>query len=64
MKKYPDMSEIFRRKSAQRRALAALPFEEKIEIVFKMKARREFIKTGKPVTSENVADKIPDQETN
>jgi len=62
MKNYPDVSEIFQKKAAHRRALAALSFEEKIELVFKMRERREFIKTGKliageTVTGEKVADK-------
>ena len=49
MKKYPDISAIIKKKEAQRRALAALSFEEKIELVFKLKARREFVKAGQIV---------------
>lgn len=32
MKKYPDMTELFRRKEARRRKLATLPIPEKMEI--------------------------------
>ncbi len=49
MKKYPDISEIIKRKEQHRRALAALSFEQKIEIVFKLRARSEFIKTGRAI---------------
>jgi len=52
VKKYPDITELLKNKEAHRRTLAALPFEKKIEIVFnKMKARSEFIKTGRVVSS-------------
>jgi hypothetical protein len=37
---------LLKRKAAHRRALAALPFEEKIEMVFRLQARRRFIKSG------------------
>lgn len=47
MKKYPDISEIIKKKEKHRRSLAALPFEEKIEMVFKLQKRREFIKSGR-----------------
>lgn len=50
MKKYPDMSEIIKKKEAHRRTLAALPFEEKIEMVFKLRKRHEFIKSGRVAT--------------
>ncbi len=46
MKKYPDISEIIKKKETHRRALAALSFEEKMEMVFKLQARREFVKAG------------------
>jgi hypothetical protein len=49
MKKYPDISEVMRRKEKHRRTLAALSFEEKIEIVFKLQERRKFIKSGRVV---------------
>ncbi len=48
-KKYPDISELIKKKEAHRRFLASLSFEEKIEIVFKLKERRDFIKAGKVV---------------
>lgn len=51
MKKYPDITEIIRKKEAHRRALAALPFEQKIEMVFKLKERRELIKSGRAVNN-------------
>ena len=51
MKKYPDVGALMRKKEKHRRSLAALPFEEKIEIVFKLQARREFIKSGRVVSS-------------
>lgn len=49
MKKYPDISAIIKQKEKHRRALAALPFEEKIEMVFKLQKRRKFIKSGRVV---------------
>lgn len=51
MKKYPDISEIIKKKAQHRRSLAALPFEEKIEMVFKLQERRKFIKSGRPVSN-------------
>lgn len=51
MKKYPDIREILKKKEQQRRSLAALPFEKKVEMVFKLRERREFIKSGLVVTS-------------
>lgn len=35
MMKYPDISELLKKKTSRRRRLAALSFEEKIEIVNK-----------------------------
>lgn len=49
MKKYPDISEVIKKKAQHRRSLAALPFEKKIEIVFKLRERRKFIKSGRVV---------------
>jgi len=43
MKKYPDVSEIIKKKEKHRRSLAALPFEEKIEMVFRLRERRKFV---------------------
>jgi DNA polymerase III sliding clamp (beta) subunit (PCNA family) len=51
MKKYPDISEIIKKKEKHRRELAALPFEEKIEMVFKLQERRKFIKAGRRANS-------------
>jgi hypothetical protein len=50
MKKYPDISEIIIKKEKHRRSLAALSFEKKIEMVFKLRERLEFIKSGRVVT--------------
>jgi len=51
MKKYPDITKIVKKKEKHRRSLAALPFEEKIEMVFKLQERRKFIKSGRAVSS-------------
>ena len=51
MKKYPDVSGIIKKKAQHRRALAALTFEEKIEMVFKLQERRKFIKSGRAVST-------------
>jgi hypothetical protein len=50
VKKYPDISQAIKKKAKHRRTLAALPFERKIELVFKLKERREFIKSGRLVS--------------
>jgi hypothetical protein len=50
VKKYPDISEANKNKAQHRRTLAALPFERKIELVFKLRERRKFIKSGRPVS--------------
>jgi hypothetical protein len=50
MKKYPDISEVIKKKEKHRRSLAALSFEEKIELVFKLQERRKFIKSGRVVS--------------
>ncbi len=42
MKKYPNIGEHLEKKARHRRRLAALPFEEKIEMIFRLKARRDF----------------------
>ncbi len=49
MKTYPDISKLIKAKEAQRRALAALPFEKKIELVFKLQQRRRFLKSAQLV---------------
>ena len=51
MKKYPDISELIKKKEKHRRSLAALPFEEKIEMVFKLQERRKCIKSGQVISS-------------
>ncbi|MDT5062933.1 MAG: hypothetical protein QOH63_3392 [Acidobacteriota bacterium] len=50
MKKYPNIDEIIKKKEKHRRQLAALPFEEKIEMVFKLRERQKFIKSGRAVS--------------
>ncbi len=50
MKKYPDISESIKQKEQHRRALATLSFEQKIEIVFKLRERRKFIKSGRLIS--------------
>ena len=49
MKKYPNISELLKQKEQHRRSLAKLPFEKKIELVFKLRERQQFIKSGRPV---------------
>jgi hypothetical protein len=44
VKKYPDISRLLRQKGEHRRALAALPFEKKIEMVFRLSERRASIR--------------------
>jgi hypothetical protein len=51
MKKHPDVSPIIKKKERYRRSLAALPFEEKIEMVFKLQERQKFIKSGRVISS-------------
>lgn len=46
MKDYPDISELVERKKRDRRRLAALPFEEKMEIVFRLRERRKFMRAA------------------
>ncbi|MGI9107919.1 MAG: hypothetical protein ACR2G4_16920 [Pyrinomonadaceae bacterium] len=46
MKKYPGIKHIIENKQKHRRTLAALPFEKKIAMVFKLSARNKFIKSG------------------
>jgi DNA polymerase III sliding clamp (beta) subunit (PCNA family) len=50
VKKYPDISRVIKQKEEHRRLLAALSFEQKIELVFKLNDRRKFIKSGKAVS--------------
>jgi len=46
VKKYPDIKDIIKNKAAHRRSLAALSFEEKLEIVFRLRKRKKLIKSG------------------
>jgi DNA polymerase III sliding clamp (beta) subunit (PCNA family) len=55
MKKYPDISKVIKKKEKHRRSLAALSFEEKIEMVFKLQERRKFIKSGQVVSDSQKA---------
>ena len=57
MKKYPDISQVIKKKEKHRRTLAALPFERKIELVFKLRERREFIKSGRLVSNRRAPKK-------
>jgi len=50
MKKYPAIGNLIKKKEQQRRSLAALSFEKKIEMVFKLRERRKFIKSGRVVS--------------
>ena len=43
MRKYPNIGELLKKKAEHRRSLAALSFEKKIEMVFKLRERRKFI---------------------
>jgi hypothetical protein len=52
---YPDISEIIARKRRHRRRLAALPFEQKIEMVFKLKGRREFLQSARAAGTRRAA---------
>jgi DNA polymerase III sliding clamp (beta) subunit (PCNA family) len=49
VKKYPDINRIIEKKQKHRRTLAALSFEQKIALVFKLSARNKFIKSGQVV---------------
>lgn len=63
MKKYPNVEEIVARKRRHRRRLAALPFEQKIEMVFKLKGRREFFQAARAASKRRLparaARKLP-----
>jgi len=47
MKDYPNIDRILKAKDDQRRALAELSFEKKIELVFKLAERRKFVESGR-----------------
>jgi hypothetical protein len=46
VKKYSGIKQIIENKEEHRRRLAALPFEEKVAMVFKLSVRKKFIKSG------------------
>lgn len=46
MKRYPEVGDLLKAKAAHRRALAALPFEKKVELAFRLAERRKLIKSG------------------
>jgi len=46
MKKYPDVTELFRQKAQRRKRLARLSFEEKIAIVNKWRKLTQSIRKG------------------
>jgi len=48
-RKYPNIDSLIERKRQHRRHLAALPFEQKMELVFKLRERQKFIKSGRKV---------------
>ncbi len=47
MKNYPDINSIIEQKERHRRRLAALSFEEKIDMVFKLTERRKFFQSAR-----------------
>jgi hypothetical protein len=61
MKKYPDISNLLEQKERHRRRLAALPFEQKIEMVFRLKARRELLQGARPAKADTLAPLTPHQ---
>ena len=52
MKDYPNIDKILKAKEDQRRALAELSFEKKIELVFKLAERRKFVESGRDAEME------------
>lgn len=61
MKKYPDISKLLEQKERHRRSLAALPFEQKIEMVFRLKARRQLLQGARAAKADTLASLKPDQ---
>lgn len=51
MKKYPNNNEIFKQKERHRRRLSALSFEQKIEMIFKLKERRKFFEAAREASN-------------
>ncbi len=55
---YPDISDIYERKMAGRRAMAALSFEEKLDILDRMReAAAPIIASRRPGTSQERRDR-------
>ena len=55
MKKYPDVTELFRQKAQRRRRLARLSFEEKIAIVNKWRRLTQSIRKSQTAVKPHVA---------
>jgi len=47
MKDCPNIDMLLKAKENQRRALAELSFEKKIELVFRLAERRKFVESGR-----------------
>jgi hypothetical protein len=57
MKKYPDVTELFRRKALRRKRLARLSFEEKIAIVNKWRKLSQSIRKSQgAINQASIAD--------
>jgi hypothetical protein len=61
MKKYPDISKLLEQKERHRRHLAALPFERKIEMVFRLQLRRELLQGARAVKADTLPSLKPHQ---
>ena len=55
IKKYPDVTELFRRKAQRRKRLAGLSFEEKIAIVNKWRRLTQSIRKSQAAVKPRVA---------
>ena len=55
MKKYPDVTELFKQKAQRRKRLARLSFEEKIAIVNKWRRLTQSIRKNKTALKPDVA---------
>ncbi len=58
MKKYPDVTELFRQKAQRRRRLAQLSFEEKIAIVNKWRKLTQSIRKSKSLAKPRAARRL------
>jgi hypothetical protein len=58
MKKYPDVTELFRQKAQRRKRLARLSFEEKIAIVNKWRKLTQSIQKRKRVAKPGVVGRV------